>query len=83
MQYAVADKTYGTVAAERRNEMNGIDFVRGLVEGTLPLNTIARTLGYEVSEVTEGPRGRHRDTDGRAAQPGRYGAWRVRGDAAR
>jgi uncharacterized protein (TIGR00369 family) len=54
MQYAVADKTYGTVAAERRKEMSGGDFVRGLVEGTLPLNTIARTLGYDVSEVTDG-----------------------------
>jgi uncharacterized protein (TIGR00369 family) len=49
-----ANKTYGTVAAERRKEMSGGDFVRGLVEGTLPLNTIARTLGYDVSEVTDG-----------------------------
>jgi uncharacterized protein (TIGR00369 family) len=54
MQTAVAGKTYGTVAAERRSQMSGIEFVRGLVEGTLPLNTIARTLGYDISEVAEG-----------------------------
>jgi len=50
----VASKTYGTVAAERRREMSGLEFVRGLVEGTLPLNTIARTLGYDVTEASEG-----------------------------
>ena len=54
MSSVAANKTYGTVAAERRKEMSGGDFVRGLVEGTLPLNTIARTLGYDVSEVTDG-----------------------------
>jgi uncharacterized protein (TIGR00369 family) len=47
-------KAYGTVAADRRKEMSGLQFVRGLVEGTLPLNTIARTLGYEVTEVADG-----------------------------
>jgi uncharacterized protein (TIGR00369 family) len=49
-----ASKTYGTVAADRRKEMSGLQFVRGLVEGTLPLNTIARTLGYDVTEVADG-----------------------------
>jgi hypothetical protein len=68
MQTGVAGKTYGTVAAEQRSAMSGLDFVRGLVEGTLPLNTIARTLGYD-------------DTERRAAQSGRHRAWRLRGDA--
>jgi uncharacterized protein (TIGR00369 family) len=54
MQTGVAGKTYGTVAAERRSQMSGLDFVRGLVEGTLPLNAIARTLGYDISEVADG-----------------------------
>ena len=49
-----ASKTHGTVAADRRKEMSGLEFVRGLVEGSLPLNTIARTLGYDVSEVADG-----------------------------
>jgi uncharacterized protein (TIGR00369 family) len=47
-------KTYGTVSAERQKEMSGLDFVRGLVDGTLPLNRIAQTLGYDVSEVEGG-----------------------------
>ena len=47
-------KTYGTVPAERRKETSGLEFVQGLVDGTLPLNTIARTLGYDVTEVTNG-----------------------------
>ena len=29
--------------------MSGLEFVKGLADGTLPLNTIARTLGYESS----------------------------------
>ena len=38
-------KTHGTVSAERQKEMSGLEFVQGLVDGTLPLNTIAKTLG--------------------------------------
>jgi uncharacterized protein (TIGR00369 family) len=34
--------------------MSGLEFVRGLVDGTLPLNSIAQTLGYDVSEVESG-----------------------------
>jgi uncharacterized protein (TIGR00369 family) len=47
-------KTYGTVSADRQKEMSGLDFVRGLVDGTLPLNSIAQTLGYDVSEAESG-----------------------------
>ena len=54
MPNPVAGKTYGTVAAERRREMSGLEFVRGLAEGTLPLNTMARTLGYDVVEAESG-----------------------------
>jgi uncharacterized protein (TIGR00369 family) len=50
----VASKTYGTVAADRQKEMSGLEFVQGLVEGTLPLNTIAQTLGYDVTEAVSG-----------------------------
>ena len=49
-----ARKTYGTVSAEKRREMSGLQFVQGLADGTLPLNTIAGTLGYDVSEATNG-----------------------------
>lgn len=54
MQSPVAGKKYGTVSADRRKEMSGLEFVQGLVDGTLPLNTIAETLGYDVTEVESG-----------------------------
>jgi len=54
MQTRAAGKTYGTVSAERQKEMSGLDFVQGLADGTLPLNTIAETLGYDVREATNG-----------------------------
>jgi uncharacterized protein (TIGR00369 family) len=34
--------------------MSGLEFVQGLVDGTLPLNTIARTLGYDIAEAASG-----------------------------
>jgi uncharacterized protein (TIGR00369 family) len=47
-------KTYGTVSADRQREMTGLAFVQGLADGSLPLNTIARTLGYDIIEAAEG-----------------------------
>jgi uncharacterized protein (TIGR00369 family) len=47
-------KTYGTVSTERREELSGIAFVQGLVDGSLPLNTFARTLGYDITEASSG-----------------------------
>jgi len=47
-------KSYGTVSADRQKDMSGLEFVQGLADGTLPLNTIARTLGYDVIEATSG-----------------------------
>lgn len=44
-------KSYGTVSPEHRAAMTGLEFVSGLVDGSLPLNTIARTLSYDVIEV--------------------------------
>jgi uncharacterized protein (TIGR00369 family) len=49
-----ARKTYGTVSADRQKEMSGLEFVQGLVDGTLPLNTMAKTLGYDVTEAANG-----------------------------
>jgi len=34
--------------------MSGLEFVRGLVDGSLPLNTIAGTLGYDIVEAESG-----------------------------
>jgi uncharacterized protein (TIGR00369 family) len=47
-------KTYGTVSTERQKEMSGLAFVQGLADGTLPLNTIAQTLGYDIAEAASG-----------------------------
>lgn len=59
-------KTYGTVPPEQVKAMSGLAFVQGLVDGTLPLNTIAETLGYDIVEAERGrvvvtiePDGRH------------------------
>ena len=54
MQSPVTSKTYGTVSADKQKEMSGLEFVQGLVDGTLPLNTIAETLGYDVTEAASG-----------------------------
>jgi uncharacterized protein (TIGR00369 family) len=54
MQSPITSKTYGTVSADRQREMSGLEFVQGLVDGTLPLNTIAETLGYDVTEAASG-----------------------------
>ena len=50
----MTSKTYGTVGAEERQKMSGIEFVSGLADGTLPLNTMAQTLGYDVTEASNG-----------------------------
>ncbi len=50
----VANRVYGTVSAVEQKEMSGLEFVQGLADRTLPLNTIARTLGYDVTEATHG-----------------------------
>lgn len=47
-------RSYGTVAAEARKEMTGLEFVQGLASGSLPLNTFARTLGYDIVEAESG-----------------------------
>jgi uncharacterized protein (TIGR00369 family) len=47
-------KTYGTVSSDRQRAMGGLEFIQGLVNGTLPLNTMAETLGYDVTEVVKG-----------------------------
>jgi uncharacterized protein (TIGR00369 family) len=54
MSSRTVSKTYGTISPDRQKEMSGFDFVQGLVDGTLPLNTMAKTLGYDVTEAVRG-----------------------------
>jgi uncharacterized protein (TIGR00369 family) len=48
------NRKYGTVSADEQKEMTGLEFVQGLASGALPLNTIAQTLGYDVTEAENG-----------------------------
>jgi uncharacterized protein (TIGR00369 family) len=54
MQSCITSKTYGTVSEDRQKQMSGLEFVQGLADGTLPLNTMAETLGYDVTEAARG-----------------------------
>ena len=47
-------KTYGEVSAEKQKDMTGLEFVQGLAQGTLPLNTMAQTLDYDIIEAENG-----------------------------
>jgi len=47
-------KTYGRVSPEAQKWMTGLEFVQGLAQGNLPLNTMAQTLGYDIIEAESG-----------------------------
>jgi uncharacterized protein (TIGR00369 family) len=47
-------KQYGAIDPDRRAKLTGLEFVQGFVDGSLPLNTMARTLNYDIVEVTTG-----------------------------
>ena len=47
-------RRYGVVSIEEQSALSGLDFVQGLANGSLPLNSMARTLGYEVVEASSG-----------------------------
>jgi len=47
-------KRFGLIDDARRRAMSGLEFVQGLVDGTLPLNTMAQTLGYDIIEAAKG-----------------------------
>lgn len=47
-------KRYGVVSIEEQTVLSGLEFVQGLANGSLPLNSMARTLGYDVVEASPG-----------------------------
>ena len=47
-------KHYGVVSVDQQRTMSGLEFVQGLVTGTLPLNSMAETLGYDIVEASNG-----------------------------
>ena len=54
MPSRVASRAYGTVSVDQQKGMTGLEFVQGLADGTLPLNTMAKTIGYEITEAEHG-----------------------------
>jgi acyl-coenzyme A thioesterase PaaI-like protein len=54
MPSRVTRRTCGTVGPEQQKEMTGLEFVQGMAGGTLPLNMIAKTLGYDIAEAESG-----------------------------
>jgi uncharacterized protein (TIGR00369 family) len=47
-------KQFGIVGEAQQRAMSGIEFVQRMVDGTLPLNTMADTLGYDIVEAFKG-----------------------------
>lgn len=47
-------RRYGVVSGDRQRTMSGLEFVQGLSTGTLPMNSMAETLGYYIVEVSNG-----------------------------
>ena len=47
-------KSYGSVSLADQLALSGMEFVQGLVDGSVPLNPLARTLGYDIAEAVEG-----------------------------
>src|SRR4029077_7969283 len=54
MTASAAGKRFCVIDDDQRRAMSGLEFVQGLVDGTLPLNTMAQTLGYDIVEVAKG-----------------------------
>lgn len=49
-----AKKRYGMVNSDELTVMTGLQFVQGLVDGSRPLNTMARAIGYDIVEASQG-----------------------------
>ncbi len=47
-------RRYGVVSADDRARLSGLELVGGFVDGSLPLNTMARTLAYDIVEADSG-----------------------------
>jgi acyl-coenzyme A thioesterase PaaI-like protein len=54
MTQASVGKRFGVIDDDQQRAMSGLEFVQGLVDGTLPLNTMAQTLGYDIVEASKG-----------------------------
>lgn len=54
MMESAVQKRFGVIDNDQQRDISGLEFVQGLVDGTLPLNTMAETLGYDIIEACKG-----------------------------
>ena len=54
MTQSSVGKRFGVIDDDQQRALSGLEFVQGLVDGTLPLNSMAETLGYDIVEVAKG-----------------------------
>ncbi len=47
-------RQYGVVGADDQRGMSGLAFIQAMIDGTLPTNTMARTLGYAITQASPG-----------------------------
>lgn len=47
-------KRYGIVGDDEKRSLDGLAFIQRLISGSLPHNTMARTLDYEIVEASDG-----------------------------
>ncbi len=47
-------KDFGMVPLADQLTMTGMQFAQGLVDGSIPLNPLARTIGYDIVEAEDG-----------------------------
>jgi uncharacterized protein (TIGR00369 family) len=66
MMQAGRVKRIGLIDEHHKRAISGLEFVQGLVDGSLPLNPMAETLGYDIVDVSKGhvvvaaePHGKH------------------------
>ena len=64
-------KRFGVIDDNQRRAMTGLEFVHGLVNGTVPLNPMAERLGYDIVVASKGrvvaaaePHSSHRNPSG-------------------
>ena len=48
------DRRYGIVSADDQKRMTGLEFVQGLLDGSLPLNSLAKIMGYQITTAEPG-----------------------------
>src|SRR5262249_54495326 len=54
MTESLVRKRFGVIDDDPQQAVSGLEYVQGLVDGTLPLNPMAQTLGYDIVEVSKG-----------------------------